>query len=236
MFKDIDYIHFEIIGSTNAWAKKHANQLNLKKFTCITASEQTNGRGRFSKKWISPPGQNIYATFFFSILKNSSYLVNLGQILAYSCAVVLKQQGLEAQLKWPNDILVNGKKIAGILCETVELKDGLGIVLGIGVNVNMDENLLQTIDQPATSIAAATGQNWEIKELLESILTQFLQNLEILQKDGFGFFQPSFEKLLAHKGKEIRCQNGLKGICKGISPQGYLELLLPSGDIVLILS
>jgi BirA family biotin operon repressor/biotin-[acetyl-CoA-carboxylase] ligase len=226
---NINYIHFEVVDSTSAWAKRHAHELNPVGITCITADEQTGGRGRFGRKWLSPKGQNILATLFFQIPKESPYLGNIGQILAYSCASILQEIGLQVQLKWPNDILVLGKKIAGVLCETVEMGKNIGVALGIGLNVNMDETILKTINQPATSIAAMTGKTWEVKAILERLVGRFVQDFETLQKNGFAVFQPDFEKLLAFKEEEIRCSDGVQGICKGISKEGHLLVLLPSG-------
>lgn len=239
MFKSINYIHFDTIDSTNTWAKSNARNLDPEQFTCITALEQTAGHGRFMRKWLSPRGQNIYATLFFGIPKENSYLSNLGQVLAYSCALVLKEKGFPAQIKWPNDILIDGKKIAGILSEAVTLPSYIGMALGIGINVNMTEELLSTINQPATSLAQLSQTTWKLEQVLEPLLQQFLGDLEKLKKKGFSSFHTEFNKLLAHKGKEISCHDGtkvVKGICQAITKEGHLELLLASGKTVTMLA
>jgi len=231
-FKNVDYIHFDTIDSTNTWAKTNAHTLDPEKLSCITALEQTAGRGRFSRKWLSPHGQNIYATLFFVIPKGSPYLPNLGQILAYSCASVLKEKGFEVEIKWPNDLLINRKKVAGILSETVSLNDSSGVALGIGINVNMSEELLKKIDQPATSLAQLSMKTWKLEQLLEPLIQQFLQDFELLHQKGFAPFQSNFQKLLAYKGQEITCNDGvktIKGICHAITKDGKLELIPSSG-------
>src|SRR5580700_2479453 len=177
--KSINYIHFDTIDSTNTWTKKNAATLDSNQLTCVTALEQTAGRGRFSRKWLSPKGQNIYATLYFCLPKECSYLINLGQILSLSSISVLQKKGFSPQIKWPNDILLEGKKVAGILCETIVLEDKLGAILGIGMNVNMSQELLDTIDQPATSLAQLSGQTWSLEQILEPILKQFLKDLDI---------------------------------------------------------
>jgi len=114
-FKSISYIHFDTIDSTNTWAKNNAKTLDPDQITCITALEQTAGRGRWLRKWISPKGQNIYATIYFCLSKNCKQLSNVGQILSLSCAKVLKSKGFLPQIKWPNDLLLEKKKVAGVL-------------------------------------------------------------------------------------------------------------------------
>ena len=113
----------------------------------------------------------------FCLPRNSSYLSNLGQLLSISCATILKKKGFSPQIKWPNDILLSGQKVAGILTEAVTFEDRVGIVLGIGLNVNMSKELLKSIDQPATSLAQLGGQTWVVEQILEALLKQFLKDL-----------------------------------------------------------
>jgi len=232
--KNICYIHFDTIDSTNTWTKKHADSLDPKQLTCITASEQTAGRGRFFRQWTSPKGENIYATLFFRVPKGWPYLMNLGQLLSLSCISVLKKKKFHPQVKWPNDILLEGKKVSGILCETISGDSDLGIVLGIGINVNMSKEILDRIDQPATSLSQLSGQLWKVEQILEPLLKQFLEDLKILDEQGFSPFCPLYEELLAFKGETITCNDGiqtLKGICHSITPDGRLNLLMPDGAI-----
>ena len=236
LLKNIHYIRLETVDSTNTWAKAYASQLT-EPFTCITAHEQTAGHGRFNRPWASPPGQNIYATLVFQVPNPCTYLCNIGQVMALSCAQLLREKGLAAELKWPNDILINGKKISGVLTETVPLENTTAVILGVGLNVNMESALLQALDQPATSLLQLTGKMWSLPELLQELLEKFLTHLELLQTSGFAAFKKPFELLLVHLGKEITCQGGLhsyKGLCQGITDQGHLQLLLPSGEIKMI--
>ncbi|MES2345534.1 MAG: biotin--[acetyl-CoA-carboxylase] ligase [Chlamydiota bacterium] len=234
-FKSIYYIHFDSIDSTNTWAKHHAHELDRQQLTCITAMEQTAGRGRWNRKWISPKNQNIYATLYFCLPRSCTYIHNLGQILSLSCATVLKKKGFSPEIKWPNDLLLSGKKIAGILTELVVFNDYFGIVLGIGINTNMTQELLETIDQPATSLAQLSGQTWTIEQILEPLLQQFIKDLAELVDQGFKPFQTTYQDLLAYKGKIISSHDGLKhisGTCLSVNDEGRLNLLLPSGEIL----
>ena len=231
--KNIYYIHFDSIDSTNTWAKQNAHLLDAREITCITAQEQTAGRGRHLRKWLSPKGDNIYATLYFCLPRNFSSLSNLGQILSLSCAKVLQEKGFAPKIKWPNDLLLEGKKVAGILCEAVSFEENLGIILGFGINVNMSEELLSKIDQPATSLAQLSGRPWQLEQILEPILQQFLEDLEKLKIGGFSPFQKTYESLLAYKDELICFHDGadkIKGFCTSIGADGRLTMILESGE------
>lgn len=233
----IQYIQLDTIDSTNNWVKAHLSELTS--FTCVTAVEQTGGRGRFKREWVSPRGQNITATLFLTVPLGSNYLCNLGQLMAFSCAKTLRGIGFPAEIKWPNDVLIQGKKIAGVLTETVTQKETIDVVIGIGMNVNMPEESLQSIDQPATSLLQLSKKKWDLQEILELLMERFVQDLALLQKSGFSAFQEPFEKILANKGQEITCRDGnqtFRGICHSITKEGSLQLLLPSGEIKTILA
>jgi BirA family biotin operon repressor/biotin-[acetyl-CoA-carboxylase] ligase len=228
----IHYIYLDSIDSTNNWVKSHFPELSS--LTCVTAQEQTAGRGRFQRHWISPPGENIYATLYLTVPLGSRYLSNLGQIMAFACAKVLRGIGFQAQLKWPNDVLIQGKKIAGILTETITQDKEIAVIIGIGINVNMPTEALEAIDQPATSLLQLSKKKWDLQELTELLMNHFLIDLALLKKSGFAPFQAPFENILAYKGQEITSRDGartIKGICHSITKDGHLQLLLPSGEI-----
>jgi BirA family transcriptional regulator, biotin operon repressor / biotin---[acetyl-CoA-carboxylase] ligase len=110
----------------------------------------------------------------------------------------------------------------------------IAVLLGIGLNVNMEPELLKTISQPATSLLQLTGKTWELSEILSELTERFLQHLEVLKEKNFAPFQERFEKLLAHLGQTITLRDGeqpVTGICQGITTEGHLKLLLPSGEV-----
>jgi BirA family biotin operon repressor/biotin-[acetyl-CoA-carboxylase] ligase len=236
-YKNIYYLHFDTIDSTSQWTRNNAHTLEQTQLTCVTAMEQTSGRGRWSRKWVSPRGQNIYATLYFCLKPDCQYLANLGQILSLSCSTVLKEKGFHPQIKWPNDLLLERKKVAGILCETVNFPDRIGIVLSIGININMTQELLDTIDQPATSLAQLSGHPWTLEQILEPLVQQFLKDLKAVETQGFKIFVPAYEALLAYKGQQITCHDGknsIQGICESIDNEGRLNLKLDDGRVVKI--
>lgn len=231
----VQYVHLDTVDSTNNWVKSHLSELSS--LTCVTAQEQTSGRGRFKRHWVSPHGENIYATLYLVVPLGSGYLANIGQIMAFACAKVLRGIGFEAELKWPNDILIQGRKIAGILTETVTEDQEIGVIIGIGINVNMPTASLEAIGVPATSLLQLSQKKWDLQEVTELVMNHFIHDLEVLKKSGFAPFQAPFEKMLAYKGQEITITDGaqtIKGICHSITKDGRLQLQLPSGEIKML--
>ena len=188
---EIIYRHFDSLPSTNDWAKIHLETLSRAALTVITAVTQTQGRGRYGKRWISPAGENLYATFVFFTPTQDP--VQITHLLALSTSELLQEKDITAQIKWPNDLLVNRKKIAGILCETVADQ---GIAIGIGLNVNMPIESLALIDQPATSILCETGAIQEIHPLLCTITERFSTDLMLYLEKGFAPFASRFQARL----------------------------------------
>jgi BirA family biotin operon repressor/biotin-[acetyl-CoA-carboxylase] ligase len=235
-------IHLDTIDSTNTYAKLHASHFPTDQITCISAEEQTVGRGRYERRWISPRGVNLYATFFFQLSSHTPHLISLGQVMAASFATVLLKEGFFPKIKWPNDVQLQGKKVSGILCETSFHPPFVDVFLGIGVNVNMKADDLVQIDQPATSLKEETGHVWDKKTLLRKLQQQFASDLENFKREGFLPFYQLFDSLLALKGKKITCFDGQKtwvGTCHSLTEEGQLNLLLldhslhtiSSGDI-----
>lgn len=232
-------IHLDTIDSTNTYAKEHAAEFPKDILTCITAEEQTKGRGRFQRSWISPKGVNLYATFYFTLPKTTLHLVSLSQVMAMTLAYLLQKKGLNPKIKWPNDILLSEKKLAGILSETIFHQETVECFIGLGINVNLSADSLKQIDQPATSLQVETGKAWDRKKLLEELQEQFANDLFRFKKEGFSPFHDEFETLLALKGEKVCCFDGEKtweGICHSITKEGQLNLILEDGSMHTILS
>lgn len=190
----MQYYHFTTLDSTNTWAKKNIQNFSPKELTIITADAQTAGRGRFNRTWVSPAGKNLYITFCF-FEKNLSIGNNISQVLALSMIHVLEKMDFQICLKWPNDLLISNKKVAGVLCETSPVENLTGWILGLGLNVNMTQEELKIIDRPATSLFQETLQLYSIKAIQEELVTQFKQDLDLFLKKGFPPFYPQY---LAH--------------------------------------
>ena len=145
-------IFLESTGSTNTYVKEHFDELD--DGTLVVTFNQTAGRGRLNRSWHSPAGMNIAAT---AVLKQLDEGFHAGAILGLAGLECISETAPSqpAFLKWPNDIYVEDRKLAGILCEGAKIENGRikGVAAGIGINVNLTENFLKMIDQPATSLA-----------------------------------------------------------------------------------
>ncbi len=232
-------IHLNTIDSTNTYAKQNCTRFPKDQITCIIAEEQTAGRGRYKRTWVSPKGVNIYATFHFTLPVHTPHLGSLSQVMACSLAKLLIQEGLKPKIKWPNDVQLNGKKLAGILSETQFHPSHIDLFMGIGINLNMDAASALKIDQPATSLMIETGRQWDRTQFLKQFQNQFSEDLQIFKKEGFAPFYKWLDALLALKGETVRFHDGKqewKGICHSLTPEGQLNLMMPDQTIHTVFS
>ena len=166
-------IHFDELNSTNVYAREHLAELN--DFDIISCSLQNKGHGQYERSWFSSDknGGNIYISI---VLKPEtiSHIDELTRYIALMASRTLEKYGLKPTFKYPNDILINGKKIAGFLAESEFIGQKLkGIVMGAGINLNLTQDEIKNIDIPATSIFLETGKNVEKSEFLNRFLDEF---------------------------------------------------------------
>lgn len=229
---DMRSIHFRIIDSTNTWSKENYRNFERDKITLVTADQQTDGHGRYHRCWISPANQNIYATFTLFIENGAHLIGNISQVTSLAIVNTLKEKNLKPALKWPNDILVNRKKISGILSEVIFEGNWTILIVGIGLNVNMPAEMLEMIDQPATSLLNEKGQTFEINEILLSLKTHFGQCMSLYLERGFQPFLESYRSLIMHKKDEPLMINHQKGFFQSITDDGALVYTSENGETV----
>lgn len=227
-------IEFAELDSTNRHAC--ANLRELKNGDVIQASVQTAGHGRLRRRWISDvPGNLCMSIVLKPRQANPSDLplANLSQLLALGVCRVIEAHGVSASLKWPNDVLVGGRKIAGLLAGTVvEGGDFLGLVLGLGVNLNLDAAALATIDQPATSLSVLTGKAVDVAVFRDAVLVDFFKNCEAFLMTGFGMIHTEFLARCPFIGTQVRVRRGDETICgtaRGLTEDGTLEIVTADG-------
>lgn len=197
-------IHFETIDSTNTYGLANFDTLEDK--TVVIADEQTKGRGRFDRVWISENYENVYMSFILKPEKKD-YITNLTQYLSVITAKTIESYGVEAHIKYPNDVLVNGKKICGILCEGALRKNILqGIVLGIGINLNMPQSVVESIDRPATSLNLVLNSKIDRQEFLNKLLDEFFKNYQKAVDEGFSYFKEDYLNRTHFLGKTVWIQ------------------------------
>jgi len=230
-------VFFEEITSTNDYAKDNFSQFEDK--TIIYANNQTQGHGRLGRTWSSSKqnGLNLYASFILKPPTNCEYR-NFTQYISVILCEVFDEYGIKPNIKWPNDILVNGLKICGILAERTSLMNGF--VVGIGVNLNMTQEELNKIDKPATSLNLLTSSNIDRDIFLEKFCTKFKKNYDKFVNQGFRFIEEDYIKRIDFLGKEIEISlnktEKIKGIAKNINSDGELVLELSDKKEKVIIS
>ena len=164
--------HYDSLGSTMDEARRRADQGDSEG-TVVIAEEQTAARGRFTRDWISPPGQNLLFSVLLRPTAAQLPYLNMAATLAV-CSAVAGSAGLSPAIKWPNDVRVDGRKISGILIETAMMPTEVTYaVVGIGVNVNFDPSRFPETASIATSIFKETGRMIDRTLVLRLVLTRF---------------------------------------------------------------
>ena len=190
------------LDSTNAFLKQHCS--NLPEYSVIWADEQTHGRGRFARTWNSEPGLDLTFSLLLPLTTLEQKLrQNITQIAALSIAQMLEGYGLKPSVKWPNDVLIQRKKVSGILCEIVKTDERVFGVLGIGINVNSTDQSLANIDLPATSLRYELHHNIERQDLLKKLLEIIINCFNVLCQSGFTQNRQEIVKRLAFINEHI---------------------------------
>ena len=240
--------YYEQIGSTNTaalqWANAGAPDLSL-----VVADEQTAGRGRLDRVWVTPPGAALAFSLLMQLQGQSAPPVQLPEKVmpfitalgAVAVSAALRQEyDLIAEIKWPNDVLLARRKISGVLVETQwQGEKPTSTVLGIGINV-ATKSIPQDIDllYPATSVESVLGRPVDRWHLLHAVIEELL--IWRSQLSSTEFLQ-TWENQLAFMGEWVRvsshdnvCTSFQEGIVLGLSPQGTLKLRTRSGQIATI--
>ena len=190
----------------------------------LVALEQTGGRGRYRRTWLSQPGRDLTFSFVVRPPVASIRLALLPMATALGVATVLEDQGLAVQTKWPNDLLVEGRKICGILAERGA---GGGIVVGVGLNVNMDAATAAQVGRPITSLYLEKGRQYPIEQILDYLLGALPAWIERALGGGFAALRGDWESRCAQLGAWIAVDDGGRGLAgklTGFGPEGQLLL------------
>lgn len=214
------------IDSTNAEALRHVGAGCEAPFL-VLAEQQTAGRGRRGRKWVSPFAQNVYYSLVLRIESGPRQLEGLSLVVGLAVMQALRESGVQgAALKWPNDVLVGQKKIAGILLELVgDPADICHVVLGIGINVNMQR--ADEVDQQWTSVQLQTGSAVDRNVLVAQLGLQLQRYLEWHREGGFVALKDEWEQNHAWQGRPASLIAGVSqvdGVVLGVDHQGALRL------------
>lgn len=187
--------HYKELNSTNSYVLDNFD--NLKTGDVVVTDVQTSGRGRFDRVWEGSSSENIYMTFVIKPENTDSFpFVNLTQYLSVILNRVLNRDfGVKSNIKWPNDLLFEGKKISGILAEVkTSLGKMQGVALGVGINVNCDMSKFKELPN-ATSISSILGHSVNKEDLLNLVVEEFFKDFEEFSKQGCVFISDEYKKM-----------------------------------------
>ncbi|WP_369903592.1 biotin--[acetyl-CoA-carboxylase] ligase [Bacillus manliponensis] len=226
----------ESVESTQQIAARLAYE-GVEEGTVVVAEEQVAGRGRLSRKWHSPKGTGIWMSMILRPAIPVHQAPQLTLLTAVGVAQAIeKYAGLSVGIKWPNDILIHGKKAVGILTEMQADPDKVNaVIIGIGINVNQkQEHFPEEIKHIATSLAIEADQIFVRAELMQLIFLQIEKLYKEYLERGFGVIKLLWESYATSLGKEIAARTmkeTITGVAKGITADGVLLLEDKEGNI-----
>lgn len=238
-----EVLYFDTIDSTNTKAQELAEK-GYPSGTLVVADKQESGRGRRGRSWVSPSGTGIFMTLMIKpdINPNNASMLTLVAALAVAKAIT-SVTGEEAMIKWPNDIVVNGKKVCGILTEMNAQFDYINhIVVGIGINVH-NESFPEEISQMASSLMIeAGGKRFHRAQIIAETMSYFEQYYDtFLKTQDLSALVREYDELLVNRNKSVRVldpKEPFDGKAMGITPKGELIVdtwesrkLVSSGEV-----
>lgn len=222
-------LHYRRLASTMDAAKQEA-QRGAPEGTIVVADEQTAGKGRIKRIWLTPEGNIAVSIILYPTVSYLPYLVMLASLaVARSVEAVT---GLKTQIKWPNDILINGKKICGILTES-DVRGGVvnHAIIGIGMNVNLRLSDFPDIAQTATSLAAEVGKDVSRLDIMRRLLVE-VEGLYLAMPVGEAIYEEWRDRLVT-LGRAVQVRSGkntLEGVAESVDSDGSLLLRHPDGS------
>jgi BirA family biotin operon repressor/biotin-[acetyl-CoA-carboxylase] ligase len=231
-----EFHYFAELDSTNSYALRLAEQ-GARQGELVIAESQTDGRGRLGRRWVSPPNINLY----FSLILRPKLPPARAPQLTLMAAVALAE-ALESflpvppRIKWPNDITVDGKKLAGILTEMSCGPERVDfVILGVGVNINYPPDLMpEEIRQRATSILAERQKKISREDFLRRLIQDLDRCYGEIEEIGFGALAPRWEAYFGLRGQRVRIElldQVMFGTAKGIDQEGALLLEDDRGEL-----
>jgi BirA family transcriptional regulator, biotin operon repressor / biotin---[acetyl-CoA-carboxylase] ligase len=223
-----------IIDSTNSYLlRKIPNQIS-KGQSCVAEYQQA-GRGRRGRQWLSPFGSHVYLSLYWPLEQGMAQAMGLSLVIALALSdAISKYSNADIQLKWPNDIYIAGKKVAGILVELEGQAQGLShCVIGVGVNVQMPPAAAEQIDQPWTDLHNHVAETIDRNKLVAEIIHHIYSRLKQQQNEGFGSMLAQWHEKDIFLNKAVKIMTGAKetyGIYRGVNDQGAM-LLETAGTI-----
>ncbi|MCL1909903.1 MAG: biotin--[acetyl-CoA-carboxylase] ligase [Kiritimatiellaeota bacterium] len=222
----------KILPSTNDEAMRLACECGALAFDAVMADEQSAGRGRLGRAWSSPAGTGLYASVILRPRIAPENVPSLTLLAGVAAAEAIHDTArVPARIKWPNDILINGKKVAGLLCEAQFIGDNAIVIAGLGVNVNtLPRDLPERVLYPATSLLSESGISHEPLAILEAWIERLRHWIGVVENGGGAVMFSRWMELDALAGRKIRVGE-TEGVNVGLDAEGRLLVRLDDGEI-----
>jgi BirA family transcriptional regulator, biotin operon repressor / biotin---[acetyl-CoA-carboxylase] ligase len=230
--------HFNEIDSTNLEARRRAES-GAPHGACLVAEHQSAGRGRLDRRWLAPPETCLLFSLILRPRLGLSQVFALNNLISLALCRALEQHcGLQPAIKWPNDVYLDGKKLAGILTEFTSRAEAVDhVVVGVGLNVNVEQAHLKELDHAATSLRAASGHLWDRAPLLAFILEEVTVLYGQFTSGNHQKIRDEYELRSLLLGMQVRVREGEQirhGLASGFAPNGALLLTDEAGDTITI--
>jgi BirA family biotin operon repressor/biotin-[acetyl-CoA-carboxylase] ligase len=228
-------IKLDAIDSNNDFLKRLSGEQLLDNFTVVAAESQTHGKGQMGAKWVSETGKNLmFSVLVNNVLNNINEIFDLNVAVALSILTTLEKNNIpNLSIKWPNDILSDNKKVAGILIEnTIKNNGEITSIIGVGLNINQ----LNFEDLPkASSLAVISKKEFDKDTLLNQLIECLKSNCDLLQNKSASQLWNSYNDNLFKKGipMAFSLPDGTKfmGLIQGVNSIGKLEVKLENDTI-----
>ncbi|KUM53923.1 bifunctional biotin--[acetyl-CoA-carboxylase] ligase/biotin operon repressor BirA [Rheinheimera sp. EpRS3] len=229
-----DILVQNITDSTNSQLmQKVQDGLVTERGYTLVAEAQTAGRGRRGRNWYSPFAASLYFSMYWRLEQGIQAAMGLSLVVAIAIARLLKQQyQVDAKVKWPNDVYIDGKKLCGILVELAgQAHAGCDVIIGIGMNIRLPQQALDNIDQQYIDLTIASGQVIERNLLVVLLQKQLMTLLTQFTNTGFSSFVDEFNQYNQYRDKAVKLigNTEIKGTCLGVDQQGALLIETAAG-------
>ena len=228
-------LYYPSLTTTMDVARREA-QHGAAEGTVIIADEQTAGKGRLKRAWLSPKGSVALSIILYPSLDYLPYLIMLASLAVVHS--IKAATGLKSQIKWPNDVLINGKKVCGILIESDVQRNTVNYsIIGIGINVNLRLADFTEIQPIATSLSDELGRNVSRLSITRCLLAE-VEKLYLVLPAGESIYE-KWQDNLVTLGREVRVKSGettYEGIAESVARDGSLRLRGPDGSLTKIVA
>lgn len=229
-------IQFEVVASTGSTNADLRDRLpGLAQPVLRVAEHQTAGRGRAGRSWVDARGDNLSFSLAWHFAGEMGQVAGLSLVVGVLIAETLRASGWEAGLKWPNDVLLNSRKLGGILVETVSARPGTWAIIGVGINVHANA---ERDAAAGTETAALAPSGVDRHALLASLADGLAEGLPLFDAQGLAPFVPRWQALHAYAGEAVDLiERGTllqRGIARGIDDMGCLLLDTHAGRIAVL--